>query len=152
MKRLNGAPSLFVFPLLATLLLISCAGGLPPSLQREIGDENARLITAEQDLQHSQDRVKQDLAQAPDLFNGAPEPAQWIANFDVARAKLASAKVDSQQLERVRHERGRDVETRARRLLSEERALREAAQTTWKAQEAAAGKWLAFRENIIVWM
>jgi len=137
MKRLYGALSF-----LGVLLLVSCAGGLPPSLQREIGDENSLLQSDEQQLQHSRDKVQQELAQAPDLFSGQSEPDQWMANYGLARTKLSSAKADAQQLAGVREE------VRARRLLAEERALRQAAETTWKAQEAAAGAWLAFRRDL----
>ena len=37
---------------LSLLFLISCAGGLPPSLQREIADENSQLVSAEHTVQH----------------------------------------------------------------------------------------------------
>jgi phage terminase Nu1 subunit (DNA packaging protein) len=137
MKRLNGALSFF-----GVMLLISCAGGLPPSLQREINDQAARLSSDEHELQQSRDTVQQELAQSPDLFAGQPETDQWMANYGIARTKLASAKADAQQLAHVKNE------AVARRLLADERGLREAAETTWKAQEAAAGRWLAFQRNL----
>jgi hypothetical protein len=122
MKRLQGALSVF-----AIVLMISCAGGLPPSLQREIGDENARLSSDEQDLHRSRDRLQKDLAQAPDLFDAEPVTDQWKAEYGAARTKLTSARMDAQLLERMTHDHSRDVEMRARRLLLEERGLREAA-------------------------
>jgi hypothetical protein len=143
MKRLSGALSL-----VGVVLLISCAGGLPPSLQREIGDENARLLSAQQEIQRSQDRVKQDLAQAPELFAGAAEPAQWESDFGTARAKLASAKRDGEELARLAHERGDNLEGRVRRLLTEERGLREAAATSAQTTVGAADKWLAFKQDL----
>jgi hypothetical protein len=133
---------------LAAALFHSCVGGLPPSLAREIRDESDKLLAAEQDLQHSQERVKQDLAQAPDLFEGAPEPAQWTAGFASAQQNLDSAQKDAKELSNLTHARGKDVESRARRLLREERGLREAALATSKTVEASANQWLAFRHDL----
>jgi hypothetical protein len=135
MKRHSGA-------LLSLLFLISCAGGLPPSLQREIADENSRIATDEQALERSQNTLKQDLAQAPDLFADAVEPAQWTAELSAARTKLATAKRDAQQLSQVTEE------PPARRLLAEERGLRSAAENAINTTEAAATKWLTFRKNL----
>ena len=135
-------------PILGAALLLSCAGGLPPSLQRDIGAENARLQTAEHDIERLQDKVRQDVAQAPDLFAGTTEPAAWNSNFAAARQNLASAKSDAQELVRLSRTRGRDIETQARRLLQEERRLREAAENTSKSTEASAAKWLAFRHDL----
>ena len=143
MKRLQGALSLF-----AIVLMVSCAGGLPPSVQREIVDENARITSDEQELQRSRDRLQKDIAQAPDLFEAAPEADQWRANYGAARTKLTLAKADAQQLEGLSHDRGNDLEVRVRRLLADERGLRQSAEATWKAQEAAAGRWLAFRNDL----
>ena len=119
MKRLQGALSLF-----AIVLMVSCAGGLPPSVQREIVDENARITSDEQELQRSRDRLQKDIAQAPDLFEAAPEADQWRANYGAARTKLTLAKADAQQLEGLSHDRGNDLEVRVRRLLADERGLR----------------------------
>ena len=148
MIRRNGALSFFGLAILSSLLLVSCAGGLPPSLEREIGDENARIAAAEQDVQRSEAKVRQEVAQAPDLFSGAPETTQWLADFGTASSKLASAKADAQEIGRVAHERRRDVEMRVRRLLAEERGLREAALTTAKTAETSAGKWLQFQHDL----
>ena len=138
MKRLHGA--LLFFGL--SLFLISCAGGLPPSLQREIADERSQLAGAEQVIRRSQDALKNNLAQAPDLFAAASEPSQWSSDLNSAAAKIANAKRDEQELSRVR-----DVPT-ARRLLAEERSLREAAVTTARATDAASSKWLSFNKNL----
>lgn len=138
MIRRNGA--LFFFGL--SLFLISCAGGLPPSLQRDIADERSRLAGAEQVVRRSQDTLKADLAQAPELFAGAEEPAQWSADLNAAANKITAAKRDQQELERVR-----DVPN-ARRLLAEERNLRDAAVNTARAAEANAAKWLSFSKNL----
>ncbi len=138
MKRRNGALSVFGL----CLFLLSCAGGLPPSLQREISDENSRLATAEQVVRRSQDAFDRDLAQAPDLFAAATETAQWKADLASARSKLASAKREAQDLSRVREV------PRSRSLLAQERAQREGAVATAKATEASADKWIAFRQNL----
>jgi hypothetical protein len=148
MKRRQGNVYLFGAAVLAAAILHSCAGGLPPSLQRDIRDESDKLLSAQQDLQHSQDRVKQDLAQAPDLFAGAAEPAAWTASFASAQQNLDSAQRDAKELANLSHARGENVESRARRLLQEERGLRESALTTSKTVEASANKWLAFRHDL----
>ena len=135
MKRRHGA-------LLSLLFLISCAGGLPPSLQREIADENARIHSDEQAFDRSQKNIKDEIAKAPDLFADAIEPAQWTADLSAARTKLAAAKRDAVELSRVKEE------PQARRLLAEERSLRTAAENTVSATQAAAGRWLTFRQNL----
>ena len=127
---------------LSLLFLISCAGGLPPSLQREIADENSQLVSAEHTVQHLQQALNHDLAQAPDLFEGAPEPTQWTADFAGASAKLAAAKRDSQQLANIREE------APARRLIADEHNLRQAALKTASDAEASASQWLTFRQNL----
>jgi hypothetical protein len=148
MKRRQGNLSLFGVALLLAAMLHSCVGGLPPSLARDIRDESDKLLAAEQDVQHSQQTVQQDLEQAPDLFAGAPEPAEWTAGFATAHQKLDSAQRDAKELANLTHARGRDVETRARRLLQEERGLREAAVADSKTLEANAAKWLAFQHDL----
>jgi hypothetical protein len=135
-------------PICGVALLLSCAGGLPPSLQRDIESENGRLLTADQDVRRSQEKVRQDLAQDPSLFEGAAEPAQWMAGLSAALGELDSAKKDARELLTLNHARRRDAEPRARRLLQEERRLREAAENTSKTTEAAAEKWLAFRHDL----
>jgi hypothetical protein len=148
MKRRKGSVSFFGVALLGAAMLHSCVGGLPPSLERDIRDESGKLLAAEQDVQHSQDRVKQALTQAPDLFAGAAEPAEWTAGFTAARQKLDSAQRDARELANLTHARGKDVETRARRLLQDERGLREAALTSSKTIEASANKWLEFQHDL----
>jgi hypothetical protein len=139
MKRRHGALLFFAVSL---SFLMSCAGGLPPSLQREVSDEKYNLVSTEQAVQHSQSVLKQDLAQAPDLFQGAAEPAQWAADITSANNKLASAKRDFETLAR-----STDA-NQVRRLLAQERSLREAAVATAKATDASAAKWLTFRQNL----
>jgi hypothetical protein len=148
MKRRKGKLVFFLLASLGAGMILSCAGGLPPSLERDIRAENDKLLSARQDVQRSQEKVRQELAQAPDLFAGAPEPAAWTASFSSARATLDSAQTDAKELDRLTHTRGREVEGRARRLLQHERGLREAALNTSKTVESNAGKWLAFRHDL----
>jgi hypothetical protein len=142
MKRRRGKRSFLVLAILGGAMLLSCVGGLPPSLEREILAENERVVAAQEDVRHSQERVRQDLAQAPDLFKDAAEPAEWAAAFTSAREKLVSAQTDGNELIGLTHARGQDVEGRARRLLQEERGLREAAVAASKTAESSVGKWL----------
>jgi hypothetical protein len=130
------------------LLLVSCTGGLPPSLEREIGTENDRLQAAERQLKLSQDRVHQDMAQAPDLFQNASAPAEWTARLRNAHEKLDRAEDDSKELARLKHERRKDAPARAHRLLTEEHALREDALHESDAVEATAKGWLDFRHEL----
>jgi hypothetical protein len=69
------------------VLLVSCVGGFPPALQRDIRAENDRLQAAERQIKHDQNQVHDDLAQAPDLFRNAPA-AQWTGSFRNAFEKL----------------------------------------------------------------
>ena len=62
--------------------------------------------------------------------------------------KLDSAQRDAKELADLTHARGKDVESRARRLLQEERGLREAAIADSKTLEASAAKWLAFQHDL----
>jgi hypothetical protein len=134
--------------ILGTLLLVSCAGGLPPSLQRDIGIESDKLQAAERQLKLSQDKVHQDVAQAPDLFQGASAPAEWTTQLRSAREKLDRAEDDSKELARLRREHQRDAPARAQRLLMEERTLREAALHESNTVETTAKSWLDFRRDL----
>jgi hypothetical protein len=141
MKRRNGA-LLLLFLAASLLVVVSCVGGLPPSVQREINSEKANLASAEQTIQHSQTVLKQDLAEAPDLFEGVSEATQWTADVNAAATKIVAAKRAEQDLLHTRDE------GQARRLLAKERMLRESAVTTAKTAEGSAAKWLAFRKNL----
>jgi len=130
------------------VMLVSCVGGLPPSLEREIRNESEKLQSAEQEVQRTQEQVRQDVAQAPDLFDGVAETAEWTDSFRTARDKLASAQRDAKELAGLTSSGGKNLEERARRLLSEERGLRLAALATAKTTEAAASRWLTFRRDL----
>ena len=139
MKRRNGA---LLLVLAANLVVVSCAGGLPPSLQREINAENRQFESAEQTVQHSQTVLTQDLAQAPDLFASASELAQWTADAIQQFPKSPRRNAPSK--------RSYTQETRLKRavLFAEERTLRESALSSAKEAESGVTKWLAFRQNL----
>ncbi len=128
--------------------MVSCVGGLPPSLEREIHAENERQQAAVQQVQHSQEQVRHDLAQAADLFQNASAPAQWTITLRDAREKLDRARDESRELTRLTHPNREDAQARARRLLAEERRLREAAVEESQTVEATADKWLEFRRHL----
>ena len=134
--------------ILAILTLISCVGGLPPSLERDIRAELEKLQAAQAQVQHVQEQVRQDQAQAPDLFQSASEPGQWTFTLRDAREKLDRARDDSRELANLEHRHREDAPARARRLLAEERSLREAAVAESQTVEAAANRWLGFRGNL----
>jgi hypothetical protein len=147
MKRPRGKLAFFALPIFA-VVMISCARGLPPWLQRDMAAENERLSAAEREVERSEQRVRQEVAQAPDLFASASEPAQWATAFRTARENLELSQRDDKELLRLAHARGGDVEARARRLLQEERRLRESAEKESRTADTAATKWLAFRRDL----
>jgi hypothetical protein len=122
------------------LLLASC-GGLPRSLRNEIAAEKDRLQQAGRQLQHSQETVRDDLAHAPDLFNGTSVSTEWPAKLQSAQASLDRAKNDFQQIEKADRKR-------AETLLRDERSLRESALRDSEAVEEEATKWLDFQRNV----
>jgi len=132
MKRRKGT-----FVVLLLLTLISCAGGLPPSLQREIANENEKIQTAEHYLTRLQTSIQQEVAQSPDFFNGATEPSQWPTTLTSARASLDQAQSAARELAVL--PRSRNEEAQAERLLSQERYyVQGAAHLTQSVQESAA--------------
>jgi hypothetical protein len=140
-----GKRNLAIF---GVLLLASCTGGLPPSLEREISNEHERLQAAERQIEVSQDRVRQDVAQAPDLFKNVSAPAEWTARFRGAREKLERAEDDGKELESLRHQRQKNAPALAQRLLADQRTLRENALRESEAVEATANSWLDFRHDL----
>jgi len=135
------------FAIAGTLLLASC-GGLPRALRTEIQTENERLQNAERRFARSQDAVREDLAQARELFEGASVSTEWPARFRAARAKLDTAESDRRELAGLQHARGRDAAMRAERLLNDERHQRQSAMDEADAIESAATRWLDFQRNL----
>ena len=103
--------------LIAGALLLSSCGGLPRALRNEIQTEDERLQNAEKRFARSQDAVREDMAQARDLFEGASVSTEWPARFRAARAKLDTAESDRHELAGLQHARGKDAAIRAGRLL-----------------------------------
>ncbi len=147
MNRLKFRASTLAFLIFAAMLFSSCTGRLPQSLREDIAAENDRLHQAEQELQRSQDHVRDDLGKAPDLFRGASEPTEWNTKLNAAREKLASAQHDSAQLTELARRNRADSRLQAERLLDQERDLRLSALQDAEAVESAAGKWIEIQKN-----
>ncbi len=132
------------FAIAGALLLASC-GGLPRGLRNEIASEKDRLIQAEHQLQHSQETVREDLAHAPDLFNGTPVATEWPAKLQADQVALDRAKEDLRQLDKLHRSSDR---SHAEQLLRDERSTRESALRDSEAVEEDATRWLDFQRNI----
>lgn len=135
-------------PIFGLLILISCGAGLPRLLREDISAENNRLQEAERQLQRSGERVREDLAQAPDLFRGASAPAAWNAKLRVAREKLNTAESDGREMTRLARRGRADSRARVEQLLSAERNLRLAALDDAESVETAADKWIDFGKDL----
>ena len=141
-------PSRCILAIFGILLLASCNSGLPPSIQRDIRAENDSLQETERQISSSQEKVRQEIAQAPDLFQNAAAPGEWDASFREARRKLDRAEEDGKQLASLTHGRERDALVRAQRLLADERTARTDAQREADAVGANAQSWLDFRHDL----
>lgn len=126
MKPLFGALA-FV-----SLLFVSCQRGLPPSVQREIADENDKL-----------EAVKHRIERAQEKLQNAQAPAAWAAGLNTAREKLNRAENDREELAELRY---RD-RYRVPQLLAEERMLRDASVRASDAVEARANKLIEFKRD-----
>lgn len=131
----------------AFAVLVACMGGLPHSLRREIAIESDKLHEAEQEFQHAQDILRQDLAQAPDLFRDVPAPNEWATRLKTDRENLDSAERDEKELEELNRRNRADSRRHAEMLLNAERNLRGTAIKDSRAVEAAVTKWLDFGHN-----
>jgi hypothetical protein len=140
MKRRKG--SLVV---LVLLTLISCVGGLPPSLQREIADENEKIESAQHDLARLQTNVQQQAAQASDFYSGTTEPGQWLTALTTARANLDRAQNDARRLANLA--RSRDEQAQAERLLFEERTLVQGSAQLSKSVQESAAHWQSLQKD-----
>jgi hypothetical protein len=134
--------------LVAGALFLAGCGGLPRSLRQEIASENEKLKQADQLLERSRKTVQDDLAHAPDLFQGTSAAADFPVRLRSAQSKLDSAKSDSRELEKMERSGDKEAILRAERLLSDEHHLREAALDDAHAVEADATRWLDFRSNL----
>ena len=89
--------------------------------------------------------LNSELAQAPDLFNGASEPAAWKASISGAKINLQSAENDARELAGLVKRNRPDP--RIARLLSDERNLRQTAILKAQSVDQAAAKWLEYKRD-----
>jgi hypothetical protein len=129
----------------AFVVLTACVAGLPPSVRRDVSLENENLQTAEHEVAKSEAALNSDLAQAPDLFNGASEPAAWKASLSAAKTNLQAAENDGRELAKLVKRNRPDP--RIAQLLADERSLRQTAVQKAKAVDQAAGKWLDYKHD-----
>lgn len=142
-KALRAIPALAI--LAASL---ACMGGLPASLKRDISWEHDKLQNAARQIDRAAQSVQSDVSSDRDLFANTPVPAQWNAQLQTARNTLESAENSDRQLaELVRRNRA-DSRDQAERLLETERTLRDMAVDQSQAVEAAAVKWISFRQDL----
>lgn len=133
---------------LGFLLLAGCGARLPGSLRSEIKSESDRLESAEKQIQHDEKTVRDNLASAPDLFQGSSVATQWPARLRSARRKLDDAKVQDRELERLAREDRAQSQRRAEWLLAGARNLREGAVHDADAVASQSDRWVGFRRNL----
>lgn len=134
--------------LLGFVLLAGCAARLPRSLRTEARNESEKLQQADRQLQQAEKTVRDDLAQAPDLFQGTSVVNDWPARLRAARSKLDDARNNDRELARLVRDDRAESRSRVEWLLDGERQMRESALRDSDAVVAAAGKWLSFRRNL----
>ena len=139
MKRLR--PGALVALPAVFLVLVGC-GGLPHSLRRDIAFENDKLQAAEHQLGDVQNKLRQDLASAPAIFQNVPEPDSWNATLRSARQKLDTAKNDNTELQRLVRRNRSSSSGQAVQLLGQERTVREAALREAQSVDSAVSKWM----------
>lgn len=133
---------------LGFVLLAGCGSRLPKSLRSDIRSESEKLQAAERQLQRSEKTLRENLASAPDLFQGTPAATDWPARLRSARQKLESAKSEDRELERLERQDRPESRSRIEWLLSGERKLRESAVHDADAVTSSSEKWLSFRRNL----
>lgn len=129
------------------VLLVSCSR-LPNELREQIAKQGDHLANVQLQLQHSQDTLTTDLAQAPDLFRDATAPAQWKTRLQWDRQSLASAQKIQAELNELARRGRRDSQLHAEQLLTQERQLIDKASTDSQAVLTTAGEWLDFRRDL----
>ncbi|MGA2600798.1 MAG: hypothetical protein ABSH09_27845 [Bryobacteraceae bacterium] len=134
--------------ILGFVLLTGCVARLPRSLRTEIRSENEKIQSADRELQRSEKTLRNDLAAAPDLFQGTSVAGDWQARLRSAREKLDDAKSQDREMERLARDDRADSQHRLEWLLAGERKERESAVTDADAVVASAEKWLSFRRNL----
>jgi hypothetical protein len=137
-----------VLAILGFVLLTGCVARLPRSLRTEIRSENEKIQSAERELQRSEKTLRNDLASAPDLFQGTSVASDWQARLRSAHEKLDDAKSQDREMERLARDDRADSQHRLEWLLAGERKQRESALTDADTVVASAEKWLSFRRNL----
>jgi hypothetical protein len=142
-RRAGFHPALHTVCALAavSLVLVGC-GGLPHSLRRDIAFESDKLQTAEHQLGDVQNKLRQDLAGTPAVFQNVPEPDNWNATLQSARQKLDTAKNDNTELQRLVRRNRSSSRGQAEQLLGQERTLRDAAVREAQSVDGAVTKWM----------
>ena len=107
--------------LLAAVLwmLASCAGGLSPTLRRDIADEHERLQRAAGEIDHSRELVELEIAAHPQLFQNASAPARWKADFEIARQMLRKAEEADRDLAGISGRDRAESRSEAEQLLAQ---------------------------------
>jgi hypothetical protein len=134
--------------LVACVLLTACAGGLPPSLRRDIAAEADKLPDARKQVDSAQTAVNKDLGSAPDLFRDAVAPEKWKSRLQTAAEQIKQAERADRSLEDLARQDRADSRGQADRLLAEEGRLRNSAVAESKAVQAEADKWVAFKSAL----
>ncbi len=134
--------------LIAALALLTSCSRLPSALRQDIVHENDRLHAAEHQLQDSEEALKADLSQQPDLFQGASVPPEWKARLRSDREKLDSAEKIQAELAELERRGRAESQFRARQLLTNERQLLETVGADSQAVVTAAGNWLEFGRDL----
>jgi hypothetical protein len=130
------------------LLLAGCGARLSRSLRSDIRDESDKLQSAQRQMERSEKTVRDDLASAPDLFQGTTVVTAWPDRLRMARQKLDSARSQDRELERLAREDRAESRRRVEWLLAGERNLRETAVRDSEGVAIEAEKWLSFRRNL----
>jgi hypothetical protein len=130
------------------LVLAGCGARLPRSLRSEIRSESDKLQSADRQLSRSEKTVRDDLASAPDLFQGTAVATAWPDRLRAARQKLDTARSQDRELERLAREDRAESRRRVEWVLAGERNLRESAVRDSEAVASDAEKWVGFRRNL----
>lgn len=145
---MNARTRNFTLIALGFVFLAGCGARLPRSLRSDIRSENDKLQSAQREIDRSEKTVRDDLASAPDLFQGTTVVNEWPARLRAAREKLESARSEDRELTRIARQDRAESLQRAEWLLAGERKLRESAVSDSAAVAAGAERWLSFRRNL----
>ena len=140
MKRASNFALLAAFAMLA-----GC--GLPSSVRKQIAAEHRHLEDVRQDLSAEQRSLEKQVAESPDLFANRPEPERWKAQINEAQQQLAQASSLDRQLADIASHDRHNERTRASDLIFRANQLEDKARNEAHDAEAAAEKWIAFKND-----